>query len=54
MWCATIISSFIIGATPLEVQEATVEEEDKSATPSNILIKKKYILIGEVDSLFLS
>ena len=34
LWCATIISSGVAGATPLDVQEAAVEDEDESAAPS--------------------
>ena len=41
LWCATIISSAVAGATLLEVQEAAVEDEDESAAPSDTLIKKK-------------
>ena len=34
MWCATIISYFIVGATSLDIQEAAVGDEDESAAPS--------------------
>jgi len=32
---ATMISSGVAGATPLDVQEAAVEDEDESAAPSD-------------------
>ena len=54
LWCATIISSAAAGATLLEVQEAAVGDEDESAAPSDTLIKKKHIFIGNLVRLFLS
>jgi hypothetical protein len=38
-----LISSGVAGATPLDVQEAAVEDEDESAAPSDTLIKKNHI-----------
>ena len=40
---ATLISSGVAGATPLDVQEAAVEDEDESAAPSDTLIKKNNV-----------
>jgi hypothetical protein len=38
-----LISSGVAGATPLDVQEAAVEDEDESAAPSDTLIKKNNV-----------
>ena len=52
MWCATIISSAVAGATLLEVQEAVVEDEDESAAPSDALVKKNHISLVILQDYF--
>jgi hypothetical protein len=43
-----LISSGVAGATPLDVQEAAVEDEDEAATVFNDYSNSKSVIIGYV------